>query len=145
MRVFNVLWTCFFFQKHAGFQRTLEYAFFKESRYLLSSCNHNGVRYDQTVLQISKYDISRLFSHKKCCMMCTHQAQTRKKWILLKFWFFEIQGLFLWVVKCALWVRAHKKNCLETKMHISKNFSYYHLPQHKIGYRTIHQQVGHSY
>ena len=41
--------------------------------------------------------------------MCTQQAQTRKKRILLKIRFFEIQVLFLWVVKCALWVRAHKK------------------------------------
>ena len=64
MRVFNVLWTCFFFQKHAGFQRTFEYAFLKAPWYLLPSCNHAGVRYDQTLLQISTYDILCLFSHK---------------------------------------------------------------------------------
>ena len=59
--------------------------------------------------------------------------------------FWNPSAIFVGRKMCLVGARTQTFFCVESKMHISKNFLYYHLPRHKIAYRTIHQQRIHSY
>ena len=53
---------------------------------------------------------------------------------LLKFRFFWVsQPIFVGQKMCLVGARTQKFFCLETNMHMSKNFLYYYLPRHGIG------------